>query len=874
MSSSIHRHDGAFSESVQTYLRTSGYSQKELADALGLHPKVLSRKLHGSGNARLTHLEVRRIITTLARWQAITSQDEALQLLELVQGGATSFSADEWRTPPLSQLATKRAQFTFAGGSGFPMHAPRHNLPAPTTRLIGREWAVARLRHLLGRDDVRLVTLVGSGGSGKTRLALHVASELVSAFAQGVWFVALAGVSDPALVPMSILQALPLTPAPGLPPLQSLIAYVRNKDLLLVLDNFEQVGEAAAAVGELLAAAPGLKILVTSRAVLHLYGEHEFSVPPLDVPDPGDVLEASELAHYGAIQLFVERAQAVQPDFALTAENGAAIAQICSRVDGLPLALELAATRVKVLPPALLLERLLQARLPVLTGRTRNLPARQQTLRNTITWSYGLLSQAEQAWFRRLGVFTGGWSLEAAETLMQERAADQERTAASSSLAEILERLADNSLLVRLPAADGQVRFTMLETLREYALELLTAQGEVERLRDWHACYYLGEAEEAEVGLRGPQQLTWLARLTADRENFRAALAWSLQRARAGMKISAFPGQDAAAASTAVAGGRTVASQGDLNAGLLASELCLRLASALRHYWEWQGNLTEARYWLSAALAAPPGSDVEERLQSARAKALSETSRLMCLHNDQLGAVALAEESLALGRQLDDPIRVAGTLLHRGWAAHAMGEYETARQAYQEGLEYLATMDEPWLRAQLLFHLAAALGFTGDFEEMRSLYTQSRELFEQLGDKSSAAELLKDQGGMSLLEGNCARAIDCLLKSLKLCYELDHKQHMTTGICLLSTAVGMSGQPDPASASTYAAQLEGVADGLEEAIGLTPWTKTNPLVQMIRQQIRSQVDEQSWQAAWAEGRALTLEQAIALASRLGEGVHA
>ena len=261
---------------------------------------------------------------------------------------------------------------------------------------------------------MRLVTLVGAGGSGKTRLALHVASELVGAFAQGVWLVALAGVSDADLVPMSIIQALNMKSTPSLPALQSLITYLRNKQLLLVLDNFEQVGAAAAVVDEMLAAVPGLKVLVTSRAVVHLYGEHEFSVPPLDVPDPSIVLETTELAHYGAIQLFVERAQAVVPDFALTAENGTAIAQICARADGLPLALELAAARVKVLPPALLLARLSGARLPVLTGGARNLPGRQQTLRNTITWSYDLLSRTEQAWFPRLGVFTGGWSLEAA----------------------------------------------------------------------------------------------------------------------------------------------------------------------------------------------------------------------------------------------------------------------------------------------------------------------------------------------------------------------------------------------------------------------------------------------------------------------------
>src|SRR6266571_4817138 len=529
----------AFSNSLRKRLRAVGYFQQDLANELSLHPKVLSRKLRGNGNAHLTEQEVRCIITTLARWQAITTQDEALQLLELSQVEPTIFNADEWRTPPLSTLGAKRAQSIPFSDTSIPTCTPQHNLPAPTTQLIGRECAVERLRQLLGRDEVRLVTLVGAGGSGKTRLALHVASELVGAFAQGVWFVALAGVSDPALVPMSIIQALNIKPAPDLSPLQSLITYLRNKQLLLVLDNFEQVGEATAVVDALLAAAPALKVLVTSRVVLHLYGEHEFSVPPLDVPDPSIVLETTVLSQYGAVQLFVERAQAVVPNFALTAENGAVIAQICARVDGLPLALELAAARVKVLPPALLLERLSRARLPMLTGGARNLPNRQQTLRNTMTWSYGLLSSVEQAWFKRLGVFTGGWSLEAAEAMMQALAADLEDAPVSGSLLDMLEQLVDNSLLVRLPVANGQVRFTMLETLREYALERLSAQGEFERLRDWHACYYLREAEVAEIGLRGPQQLMWLARLMADRDNFRAALEWSLQRARAGMMISA-----------------------------------------------------------------------------------------------------------------------------------------------------------------------------------------------------------------------------------------------------------------------------------------------------------------------------------------------
>jgi len=865
----------AFSNSLRKRLRAVGYFQQDLANELSLHPKVLSRKLRGNGNAHLTEQEVRCIITTLARWQAITTQDEVLHLLELSQVEPTIFNADEWRAPPLGTLAAKCAQPISPSDSSIPTYTLQHNLPVPTTRLIGREWAVARLRQLLGRAEVRLVTLVGAGGSGKTRLALQAASELVGAFAQGVWFVPLAGVSDPALVPMSIIQALNMKPTPNLPPLQSLITYLRNKQLLLVLDNFEQVGEATAVVDALLAAAPALKVLVTSRVVLHLYGEHEFSVPPLDVPDPSIVLETTELSQYGAVQLFVERAQAVVPNFALTAENGAVIAQICARVDGLPLALELAAARVKVLPPALLLERLSRARLPVLTGGARNLPNRQQTLRNTMTWSYGLLSSVEQAWFKRLGVFTGGWSLEAAEAMMQALAADLEDAPVSGSLLDMLEQLVDNSLLVRLPVANGQVRFTMLETLREYALERLSAQGEFERLRDWHACYYLREAEVAEIGLRGPQQLMWLARLMADRDNFRAALEWSLQRARAGMMISAtsFSARGSIGESKAVAGNQTLSSKAVPDAGLLAVELCLRLAAAFRPYWEWQGYLTEGRDFLGAALAVPLEDGAGETVLAARAKALSEAARLVCLQNEQTRAVELAEESIALWRQLDDPGGLATALLHRGWAAHAMGEYEVAKRIYWEGMHHLSPTGDTWLRAQLLFYLGAAAGFTADFEQMRSFYTQSRELFEQVGDKSAIADVLKDQGGMLLLEGDCTEAINCLLKSMKLCYELDHRQYITTGMCLLSLAFGMRAEPDPATASIHSAQLQGAADGLMDAIGLTPWTRTHPLAQMIRQQIRSRVDEQSWEAAWTAGRALTVVQAIDLACQLGEGLH-
>ena len=520
----------ALSSNLRKHLRAAGYFQKDLADELGLHPKVLSRKISGNGNAHLTEEEARRIIITLAQWQAITTQNEALQLLELAQKKQSSFSAQEWQTHPLN-LLTSRNTMHHTHTDYASRRSIRHNLPAQLTRLVGREEEVEQLRQMLRQEEVRLVTLVGPGGSGKTRLALHVAKELVDTFAQGVWLVSLAAVRDSALLLLSIMQVLNIKPAPALSAIQSLTSHLQDKQLLLLLDNFEQVRDAAPAIGELLAAAPGLKVLVTSRTVLHLYGENEFKVPPLGVPDTSDVLDVTKLAQYGAVQLFVGRARAVEPSFALATENAASIAQICARVDGLPLALELAAARVKILPPAVLLARLSEARLSVLTRGAKNLPDRQHTMRNTIRWSYDLLTPNDKAWFARLGVFSGGWSLEAAEAMVQAIATDldHEDATVSGFTLDLLERLVDNCLLVRLPMTAGHVRFTLLETLHAYAMERLNAHGELERLRDWHTCFYLSVAETAEIGLRGPQQLTWQTRLVTEQDNFRAALKWSLQ---------------------------------------------------------------------------------------------------------------------------------------------------------------------------------------------------------------------------------------------------------------------------------------------------------------------------------------------------------
>ena len=886
-----------FSTSLREHLRASGYFQKELANELGLHSKVLSRKLRGNGNAHLTEQEVKHIITTLAKWQAITTRDEALHLLEQAQMQPGSFSDQEWHTPPLSQLTGNGA--IRQTHTNYAQPRPLHNLPAPLTRLIGREEAVQQLRQLLGQDDVRLVTLFGPGGSGKTRLALHVANELTGVFTHGVWFVDLTAERDPFLVPQSIMQVLNFKPTPELPALQTLTTYLQNKQMLLVLDNFEQVGvgsvyhakrsgadiamgeghgegyeEAAAVIGELLAAAPGLKVLVTSRVVLHLYGETEFNVPPLDVPDSSAVLDITRLEQYSAVQLFTERARAVSSDFILTPENASCIAQICKRVDGLPLALELAAAHIKILPLQQLLARLSEAPLSILTGGARNLPGRQQTLRDTITWSYNLLSPNEQALFARLGVFSGGWSLEAAEAMMHASSADQH----IEPTLDLLERLVDNSLLVRLRGIQvtaEQVRLTLLETLREYALEQLNAHGEFERLRDWHACYYLEEAEAAERGLRGPQQLVWRGQLVAERDNFRAALGWSLQRARAGTCMTISDPCRLKHESTGDIRDTTIPVGNEAGppeiapaTRLPAAAVALRLAAALRPYWEWQGHMVEGRRWFDAALALPLAEDAGSTMRAARAKALSEAARLVCLQNEQDKAVELAEESIALWRQLDNPEGLATALLYRGWPAIALGDYELARSLYEQGLQLLSPTGAVWLRAQLLFYMGAAAGFMFNFEQMRSFYAQSRELFEQVGDKSAIADVMKDQGGMAVLEGNFTEAISNLLQSIKLSHELGYKQYIATGTCMLGFAVALRGEPDPPTASLQTAQLWGVKDGLMGAIGSSSWLESLPFVQEIIRQIKARVDEASWHAAWLEGYSLTEEQAIAACLKL------
>src|SRR5215207_1559152 len=507
------------------------------------------------------------------------------------------------------------------------LDAYRNNLPIQPTPLVGREKEVADVCERLARPGVRLLTLTGTGGTGKTRLGLQVAAELTDEFEDGVFFVSLAAISDPEFVVPAVAGTLGVKEAGGQPLLESLEDYLREKRILLVLDNFEQVLEAAPMVSELLSAAPYLKVLATSRIPLRLYGEHEYSVPPLALPDPERPPSVERLTQYEAVRLFVERAQAAKVDFSVTNDNAPAVAEICHRLDGLPLAIELAAARIKLLTAQAMLARL-GNRLKLLTGGARDLPERQRTLRSTIEWSYGLLEEDEKTLFARLSVFAGGRTLEAIEAIC-----DAEGDLPVDVL-DGVESLVDESLLRQEEGPGGEPRFVMLETIHQYAKEKLQESGESENLRKLHARYFLALAEEAEPRLRGPEDVEWLERLEAEHDNLRAALSWALERGEA--------------------------------------ELALRLAGALWRFWEARGLYSEGHRWLEEALAKANGASA-----AARAKAL-EGEGWLVYHSGQVDqAVIAAREGLKLSEQAGLGGAVAASFLRLlGWMAMLRGDNE------------------------------------------------------------------------------------------------------------------------------------------------------------------------------------------------------
>jgi predicted ATPase/serine/threonine protein kinase len=601
----------------------------------------------------------------------------------------------------------------------------RANLPVQRTGFVGREKEVAAAKELLLRD-ARLVTVTGPGGIGKTRLAVQVATGLVERFPGGTHFVPLASLSDPGLIASVIVQTLGIREGGPQSPLEVLKQNLQDSlraPMLLVLDNFEHLVQAAPTVADLLAISPHLKIMVTSREALHVYGEHEFPVPPLMLPDVRSMPPVEALSQYPAVALFVQRAVAVKPDFDLTRENAPAVIEICARLDGLPLAIELAAARVKVLSPSSLLARL-ASRLQLLTGGSRDLPQRQQTLRAAIDWSYDLLTAPEQKLFRRLSVFVGGCSLEGAE------AACDTKGDLGLDLLDGVASMVDKSLVQQIDQVTGESRFVMLETIREYGLEKLTASGEEALTRRAHAAYCLVLAEEDPTGKSGEE---WLEQFAFEHANFRAALEWLIET-------------------------------GDAQWGL-------RLGAALFRFWEMREYFAEGRDSLGKLLKLPGAAAPTK----ARARALFAAGALASEQGDYAAADALIGESLEIARQSGDKQAAAVSLNALAVIARDRGDLPVARSLFEESLVLWRETGDQKSVARSLSNLANIVKMQGDNAGAGSLYAEGLSIFRRIGDWTGVAWSMNYQGDVARDQGDSATARTLYEQGLALFRELDDR---------------------------------------------------------------------------------------------------
>jgi predicted ATPase/DNA-binding XRE family transcriptional regulator len=721
------------------------------------------------------------------------------------------------------------------------------DLPSQLTPFIGRERELEEVRRRLLHPHVHLLTLTGPGGVGKTRLGLEVAEQLLDQFADGVCFVALAPINDPAMVPSAIAQALQVKQGAGQSVDETLEQYLRERQLLLVLDNFERLLDAGPPLARLLAACPRLKVLVTSRVVLHLQGEHNYEVPPLTLPTAEHRLSPEQLGRYEGIRLFMQRAQAANSQFTITTENAPAVIELCRRLDGLPLAIELAAARVSVLPPEAVLARL-GNRLELLMSGARDLPDRQRTLRATLDWSYDLLNFAERLLFARLAVFVGGWTLEAVEAICD-----------VGNEAEVLQHmsaLVDQSLVQQQANIQHEPRFTMLETVREYAAERLEESGELKRLRRRHASYFLKLAKEEERASQGPLQRAWLDRLETEHDNLRAALVWSLT------------------------------SQGNTDIGL-------QLTGALSHFWYIREHHSEARMWLQSALER--GSDAT----AARAKALVGAGRLAWFQGelarantllresltlyqelgDDAGAAfallvlgrtavsqgnrrrgeTLVEESLALFRQQGNMWGIARALIILGDGALFEGDVDRATAKFQKSLDISQDLEDAEGIALSLLYLGRAAHMRGDDARSNTLLEESLVVFKNSGDSRGVAEVLLELGRVAHAQGNETHALALCRESLVLSRKLDNKSHIAFCLTTLAGVIQAAGN------AARAARLFGVAEMLLESIDavLDPGGSLSYPSDLAA--ARTELGEPAFEEARGEGRAMTVEQAVAYA---------
>ena len=779
-----------FAERLRQLRLAIGLTQEELAERAGMSRDAISA-LEG-GRRRHPHPQTVRAL-------------------------ATALGLSEQDARALRATVPKRSV------EGAPVSlAPRtSSLPVPPTRLVGRRRELAELRQLVTGNEARLVTLTGPGGVGKTRLVLELARVVEPTFADGVTFVSLASVQDPALVLSTIAEALGVQEGGGRTLAERAAQFLRDRHVLVVLDNFEHLIDAATHVAALLAACPGLTVLTTSRATLRLSGEYEYPVSPLAAPLAGERSELPNLMTNDAVELFAQRARAASPDFVVTAANAAAVAAICRRLDGLPLAIELAAARVKMLPPEALLARI-EKRLPLLTGGPRDQPVRLRTMRDAIAWSYDLLDAEEQALFRHLAVFAGGFTLDAADAMAQPDGVWGEGANSFATLTfDLVASLVDKSLLVRVEQARGEPRLLMLETVREYGLEQLAARGDTAAARAAHAAHFLAFAEEAGSALTGAEQGAWLPRVEAEHDNLRLALEWLRDHG--------------------------------------SNEDSLRLSGALSPFWEIRGHLTEGQRWLEAAL-----SRRGEAAAPVVARALRGAGVIAREQGHYAAAATLGEEALLLYRELGDTLGIARTAHLLGDTASDVGDYARAAAMLEESLGLFEALGDESSMANMLNDLGVVARRRGEFDLAVSFFDASLARARVAGNELGVARTLSNLGHVAADQHDAPKALTLYRESLELQGEVGDLRGIAWSLERMAALPIAWQQPE------QAAQLFGAADAARDTAGLPLPPAGRDWYDQAVEELQARIGADAFQAAWNAGRALPLAEAIAAGLTLGD----
>jgi predicted ATPase/class 3 adenylate cyclase len=838
---------------AQRKLQHEDWGETPIKVRMGLHTG--SAELIGSDyRGYLTLAKVQRVMSVACGGQVLLSNTSAELLHHELPSGITLRDMKEHRLKGLPeperlwQIIAPGLQLDFPPLQSL-TEIP-NNLPIQPTPFIGRTTQIVAVKELLQREDVHLVTLLGPGGTGKTRLSLRVAQEMLDHFTHGAFFIPLADDTDSIQFTSRVAQQLEIREG-GRPLLENIKDYLRDKRMLLVLDNFEQLVSAAPVVAELLAAAPQLKIITSSRIALNLHGERGYLVPPLELPQAEHESALENLLENESILLFVGRAQAVHPNFGLKEENASDVAEICRRLDGLPLALELAAARVKLLPPRAILTRL-DNKLKLLTGGARDLPTRHQTLRNTLEWSYDLLNQDEKILYARLSVFVGGFTLEAAEAVCNQDG--------KLDVLDSLTALVNNSLLRQDETVDGEPRFGMLETIRAYALERLAERGEMDVLRAQHAGYF-GHliASHALLELYSAKAVYWLGWLEREHDNIRATLNWYL-------------------------------------ADRDSAELLATLVFALTWFWYRRGYFSEGRLWAERALASPalkPGGP-------AHALALGSNGLLAIWQGEQQIGLAHLQESLAIWQRLEDkqwlaPVLLANgialinmgrdsaalpfmekaraifeeanqpyfyvfTLVHLGNAELGLGNPDQARAWLEKAHAEAGTIGDSWLLSFALNNLGEVARTLGQYDRARTYYEQSESLLRSIDDKGDLARLIHTLGYIAQYEEDFELAESQFRKSLTLFRRLGNRRGIAECLAGLAGLKARQGQIE------WGTIMLSAAESVLKITGGAWWPADRVEVERNREMLQSALPADEFTKAWKTGGAMNMDQAIAFAS--------